>query len=549
MTNAEASTTTMESETEPQSPRPMLPIERGHPDYSALQVVNVEYEKLPSLQVVPDDTKEAVIDDDKYHDPDGSESPSSDAAKQVVISPEGPLPEVVEDSEPKSIPWYRNWRSKRFKGAVALSLVVIVAVVVGAVVGTSEARSSQSAAESSVRISACNNTVCPQILSAAVLVNTTSEDKKLFVFARGNGAIYFNWAQVADLSSTSGWPSESKWSALVGGGAQFISQPSAMAWNLGDRVSVAAVTDKTKMVQMTSFKLDPNGPNNFTVDGWQDLGGPVDSPLATCAINGTRGDFYAVGGRIFLHNMSHRNGTVDMWKHPQQMGNATWDGGDDLGFNQTAKPGVVCRQSEWVHDLVFYDEEGAVRHGMWAWKVPGDHWTPYVNLGGKFKGDPTVIAAGADRVDFFGVGEDKSMYHWTWTEAGNHTKLENLGGSFHSTASAMATGLSSPAEAAPEDVRIDVVALGTNDHVFHRVLRGTTWVSDWEDLGIEGNSAPTLVHYGDSSEGPERVGVFVVGYDNQVHQATWEVTDEPSWKDLKWTSMGGAMTTDYYRWT
>lgn len=548
---SEATTQTMDSESESQvqSPRPMLPIERCHSDYSALQVVTVEHEKLPSLQVVPEHYKEAVVDDDKYHDPDGSQSPSSDAAKEVAI-PEGPLPEVVPESEHSSTPWYRNRRSKRLLAAVILAVIIVVAIVLGAVLGTRSRNASQSGSDSlAARVSACNGTVCPQILTAAVLGLNTTEDKKLFVFARGNGGIYFNWAHVKDLSSTGGWPAASKWSALVGGGAQFISQPSAMAWNLGDRISVAAVTDNTNMVQMTRFTLDPTGQNNFTVDGWQDLGGPVDSPLATCAINGTRGDYYAFRGQEFLHNLSHRNGTVDMWKHPQQLGIAAWDGGDDVGSSQTAKPGVVCRQSEWVHDLVYYDANGAVRHGMWAWKVPGNHWTEYVNLGGKFKGDPTVIAVGADRVDFFGIGEDKAMYHWTWTEAGNHTELENLRGSFHSVASAVATGLTSaPAAAAPDDVRIDVVALGTNDRVHHRTMRGMKWVSEWEDLGVEGNSAPMLVHYGSSKEGPERVGLFVVGYDNQVHQATWAVTEDPSWKDLKWTSMGGAMTTDFYKW-
>ena len=54
---------TMNSDME--SPRPLLPIERNHSEYSVLQVVNAEYEKLPSLQVVPEqggDAPQVILD-------------------------------------------------------------------------------------------------------------------------------------------------------------------------------------------------------------------------------------------------------------------------------------------------------------------------------------------------------------------------------------------------------------------------------------------------------------------------------------------------------
>ncbi|KAK3317917.1 hypothetical protein B0H66DRAFT_555824 [Apodospora peruviana] len=536
---------------ESQSPRPLLPIERSQSDYSALQVVDAEHNHNPSPQVLYDDNApQVVFDDDKFHDG------SLDASSPEVVTSGEHLPEVVSmpggASGRPPVPW---WRRKRFLAAITVAIVIVV-VVLGAVLGTRKKSESSTA----LRASACNNTVCPQILSAAVLGPNTTDDRKLMVFARGDGAIYFNWAQIANLSDTGGWPADSRWSALVGG-ASFVSQPSAMSWNSGSRVSVATMVDGTgteSNVQMTKFTVDESGPNGFTVDGWKDLGGPVGSPLGTCAINGTRGDYYSVEntaeGAKFLHNLSHRNGTVDMWKHPDQLGVPQWDVGANFTFNQTAKPAVVCRPSYWVHDLVFYDDKSAVRHGMWAFHIPGNHWTEFTDLGGKFKGEPTVIAVGADRIDFFGIGEDAAMYHFTWTEADSHSALESLGGSFHSAASAVATGLiaSSTGNSTVNgtgSVRIDVVALGMNDHIFHRVMRGKRWVSDWEDLGVEGNSAPLVVHYGHgSSEQPERVGVFMVGYDGQVKQATWTVSvEQTSWKDLKWTSMGGAMTSDFFR--
>ena len=532
----------------------MLPIERSQSEYSVLQVVDVEHEKVPALQVVREqggdapqvvpeqggDAPQAVFDDDKYPGTDASNSGLE------LAPPDSSLPEVVPK---QTVPWYKNWRRKRFLAAIAFA--IIVAVVLGAVLGTRARDKSRSGSESDstpvLRESACKGTVCPQILSAAVLGLNTTNDRKLIVFARGDGAIYFNWANIANLSSSGGWPADSRWSALLGG--PFISQPTAISWHSGSRVSVAAMTDNSGQVQMTKFIVDEKGPGGFTVDGWKDLGGPVGSPLATCAINGTRADYYAVGGSEFLHNLSHRNGTVDMWKHPDQLGISAWDVGADLGLNQTAKPAVACRPSYFVHDLVFYDDKAAVRHGMWAWHLPGNHWTEFMDLGGKFQGEPLLIAVGAERVDFFGIGQDAAMYHFTW-EAGKHSALENLGGSFHSAASAVATvGPSSSGEGnSTTNVRIDVVALGTDDHIYHRVLRGTEWVLDWEDLGVIGNSAPMLVHYGGGSSGQaERVGVFVVGYDGQIQQATWTVSTEPSWKDLQWANMGGAMTSDFYR--
>lgn len=540
------------------SPRPMLPIERSQSEYSALQVVDAEHEKVPALQVVPEqggDAPQLVFDDDKFYDP----LTESNISSLEVAPPQGSLPEVVPTSEPgPPVPWYRNWRRKRLLAIIAITIAIIVAVVLGAVLSTrannnSQSKSGSGSGSTVSRESACNGTVCPQILSAAVLGLNTTNDRKLFVFARGDGAIYFNWAHVANLSSSGGWPADSRWSALLGG--PFVSQPTAISWHSGSRVSVAAMTDNNRQVQMTKFIVDEKGPGGFTVDGWKDLGGPVGSPLATCAINGTRADYYALDGTEFLHNLSHRNGTVDMWKHPDQLGIAAWDTGEDLKIvlNQTTRPAVACRPSYFVHDLAYYDDKAAVRHGMWAWHLPGDHWTEFTDLGGKFHGEPTLIAVGADRVDFFGIGQDAAMYHFIW-EGGNHSSLESLGGAFHSAASAVATGSGLVAPSSPggnntaaRNIRIDVVALGNDDLIYHRVLLGREWVSDWENLGVVGNSAPMLVHYGGgSSELTERVGLFVVAYDGQVKQATWTVSSEPSWKDLQWTSMGGAMTSDFY---
>jgi hypothetical protein len=128
------------------------------------------------------------------------------------------------------------------------------------------------------------------------------------------------------------------------------------------------------------------------------------------------------------------------------------------------------------------------------------------------------------------------MYHFTWTKDGGYTALEDAGGSFQSVPSVAVTGSGS---------RVDVVALGTNDRLQHRVLQGLKWASEWEDLDVFGNSAPLLVNITNTQ--PEKVGVFVVGFNGEVNQTTWSASSELSWRSLVWKGMGGNMTTEFYR--
>jgi len=69
--------------------------------------------------------------------------------------------------------------------------------------------------------------------------------------------------------------------------------------------------------------------------------------------------------------------------------------------------GVLCRSSLSVHDIVVYGEDGAVRYMQYSEPTA---WTPPTNRGGKFVGEPVVVKVNGERLDFFGIGEDKHMY-------------------------------------------------------------------------------------------------------------------------------------------
>ncbi|KAK1749871.1 hypothetical protein QBC47DRAFT_395167 [Echria macrotheca] len=541
---------TLEVVVEEGSPRPQLPIEHDPPGYSALQVVYAEQEKVTSAEarVCDDNSPQVFYDDNRpevFDNPDKFLAIEDAEGLEVGQSEGDVLPEAVVTT-PKPVPWYKDWKSRPFWVlAVIVVAVITVAVVVGAVVGIRNTSRSSRPGSSATRQSACAGTICPQILTASVLGLNTSADneKKVFIFARGDGALYFNWAQVDTITSDSGWPAGRTWQPLLGGGP-FISQPMAISWTAGARLTVAAVIiDESKnnqdFVAGNTFHVDANGLNGFSIDDWKPLGGPVGSSLISCTLNSTRADYYAVGGTKMLQNLSFRNGTPDMWKHPDQLGIDEWDLGYEFGYKVKTRPAVLCRPSFWVHDMITYDDKGAVRHAMWGFQI-NSSWSDLYNLGGNFTGEPTAVATGSDRLDFFGIGaNDSAMYHFTWTQTDNYTALQSLGGSFHSAASAVVTEQGSlPAS------RIDVVALGIDDHIHHRVMKGTEWVLDWEDLGVVGNSAPLVFNYG--SVAPERVGVFVVGYDGSVNHATWTVSSEPSWKNLTWKSMQGDMLTEFY---
>jgi hypothetical protein len=231
------------------------------------------------------------------------------------------------------------------------------------------------------------------------------------------------------------------------------------------------------------------------------------------------------------HNFLY-NATLDLfWSEGR---NVAWQGSAEFGtLVKGGRPGVVCRQKEYMHDVVVFGEpDGAVRHSTWS---QGSDWTQPVNRGGKFQGEPLVVGVGNERFDFFGVGEDKAMYHFVWTERGGYTVLENLGGSFVSVPSAAVTG----------GERLDVVALGSNGTLLHRVLQGLKWANEWEDLGVFASSAPLLVNFTMKSTAVEKVAMFVVGKGGEVNHTTWTASLDLSWKNLVWTSLGGNMTAKF----
>ena len=197
--------------------------------------------------------------------------------------------------------------------------------------------------------------------------------------------------------------------------------------------------------------------------------------------------------------------------------------------------GVVCRNSTTKYHLVVYTQgNGTVTHAMWSGNSTTGGWTYWNNRGGSFVGDPVLVAVGDERVDFFGIGVDFAMYHFTWSASVGYSSLDSLGGSFASIPSVLVSS---------DGGRIDAIVLGRDGRIKHRALKGSVWGPDWEDLGGFGNSAPVAV-YMDSV--PQHVALFVIGRNGDLTFTTWTVDDSVSWRGLEpWKSIGGNFSVNY----
>jgi len=553
---------------------------------------------LPVYNDGDETTKSPQVDYDKSAevfnvDQDTSKYPSS--GRRIPFVSDQQEQQDREDQYLQAIPpsqlhW---WRRPRYLIAIALvSVAIITGLVVGVVIGTGHMRGSQgtattAAADSSSSLPKTNtppgtgnnngssgsgnsSTILTPILTASVLGNNSATaTQELFLFAlHPDKSIQYISSPVSLLnSSTSTFGSGSEWPTLRGGwkslsssSLRFLNHPTSIRWASGNKLSVAAPCAPDGYVRAKTIIFDKDGVPQVGIgssrEEWEDLGGPVPATgrkLSTCALNGDeRADWYFISGSVVRQNVwdgnpnatstsdsnsSSTTGTQGggKWYHPGN-GDAKWHSTVDFGLSLLpgSRAGIVCRRDRWLHDLFVFAEDGSVRHASYNLETT---WTSPKNRGGNFKvpgggGEPVVTNVGSKRVDFFGVGgQDGAVWWFTWdSEQARYTDLVSLGGEFQSVPSVVVTGSS--------ELRVDVVGLGTNGRLWHRVMLGSRWVLDWEDLGVAGSSAPLVVNVGDS-----KVGAFVVGRDGHVDYAVWVVSSELSWKKLQWTSMGGNVAT------
>ncbi len=81
--------------------------------------------------------------------------------------------------------------------------------------------------------------------------------------------------------------------------------------------------------------------------------------------------------------------------------------------------------------------------------------------------------------------------------------------------------------------RLDVFGLGLNRGMFHKAWLGNTWQPNWEDLGGVFTGPPAVVAWG-----PNRLDIFGRSTDGAIYHKAW---DGNNWQPsrLDWEHLGG----------
>ncbi|KAL5322272.1 hypothetical protein ACEPPN_010244 [Leptodophora sp. 'Broadleaf-Isolate-01'] len=447
----------------------------------------------------------------------------------IEVVPDGG--KEVAAAESQSVEGSSTWRRRFWIVTAFIAAIIIVGIVVGCVVGlgvgkkTSKASLPPTAGSNTTATpvppakSVCRGKTCGQLF--------TSENwnNELYLFARGQDQAM--WARVHNGVSWVG-----AWSSL---GGQFQGQPNSVIWGLNTRINVIGVASSGATVLTKAYV------NGSWEDNWRSMNVTGGSVVSTCYVHWDDGDHADIvvpsngggGNESGSMMLSILRGEGDPLYYELPKSQREFASFNPLVGRTGSAVGFVCRKDDWAQDMVMYQQNNrSVAHMQW---VNGRGYTGWNERGGSFAGDPVLVQfPSLSRVDFLGTGKDRQIYHFSWSRASNYTALESIGGDFESVPAVVITNSS----------RLDLLAVGTDDMLKHRALVGSAWASEWEDLGVFANSAPHVVALGGST--PYRIGIFILGKENDVLFATWEVKDDLSWKGMsKFESIQGDMATTW----
>lgn len=407
----------------------------------------------------------------------------------------------------------------------------------------------------------CDGGLCPALLS------TTIHDGQLNVFARTSTNRLAVRTHDGDRWS-SGWTDLGE----VPGGqsaASIISQPASVAWEVDNddvrRLDVFVVSSDENRV-FGKHKIEAGG----RWAEWTDLG-----PGAGSAVQACRGR----DDRIYLWTTDQESGNVtqNFWvpsSNAKRQVNGDDDDEDedeededeseDLGSwlstttawetasnpaqgPSSSAPGVACRSSSILHDLIWYDRDEDLAWHQ-AYNDSSSSWGSRRSFEGDWVGDPTVLSYSSlsssssssssqtQRLDFFGVQSNDEVYTFSWSSTEGYGRMTSLGGSIVSSpASIIIPNVSSSSTR-------DVFALGSDGKLQHQHYDGTGWAREWEGLNITAWSAPSAVVFSDTA------WLFWLGRDGSL-MAGSVASDEGGreWADqLEVENLGGDLTLEYF---
>lgn len=407
--------------------------------------------------------------------------------------------------------------------------------------------------------------MCPSILTPTV------HDGQLNVFARTASHRLAVRTHDGDRWS-SGW---TDLGVVPGDGTSIVSQPAAIAWEVDDdetpRLDVFVVSSSENRV-FGKHKVENNG----QWSDWVDLG-----PGAGSAVQACRGG----DDRIYLWTMDDEsyNITQNFWvpgsnnearrklKLRQVDGD---DDDDDDGEDEeeeeesnsagswtttgsrwnaasspaqgpaASAPGIACRSSNILHDLVWYDRN-ADRLWHQSYNDSSSSWGSQRSFDGDWVGSPSIFSysslssgasSQAQRFDFFGIQSDDEVYTFSWSASDGYSDVRSLGGSIVSSPSS----IQFPSSTASTR---DVFALGSDGQLHHQHYDGTAWSRDWENLNITARSAPSAIVFDGAA------WLFWLGEEGSLMSGRMVGNDNPGaeWADqIEVEDLGGDLTLEYF---
>ncbi|HTD21109.1 MAG TPA: hypothetical protein VK738_00485 [Terriglobales bacterium] len=309
------------------------------------------------------------------------------------------------------------------------------------------------------------------------------------------------------------------WDASEGGdwedlgmanGHTFSSPPAVVAWD-ANRLDVFALNDGNNMMHKIW-------------DGqwreWEDLGGVFVSPPAAGSWGKDRLDVVALG--------------ADNGMRWNSWDGANWQGWTDQGGGPFNSPLAVVA-GPWGPgrlDVVVRNQNNQMYHAAEAKQFLGNiTWLDWQPLGGSqwggvFASPPAMVAWAANRLDMFALGINNQML-WKYWDGNNWQPSANgdwqdIGG--HNLGSP-------PVVTSWGSNRLDLFALGSDNHMYHKIYDGG-W-KEWEPLFGGFNSPPVAISWTS-----ERLDVFGLGADNAMYHKGWW---NGGWQ-VDWTSRGGVFT-------
>jgi hypothetical protein len=232
---------------------------------------------------------------------------------------------------------------------------------------------------------------------------------------------------------------------------------------------------------------------------WEFLGGTFSSPPAAVCWGNDRLDIFALG---IANDMFHK-----AWDGDWRPSKTDWH---RLPEGRFIGPPAAVSTGERQLDIFALSNYNSMEYNRYngnrGWDFTDWQFLGWPALGVKFLSPPAAAKRHTDWADVVAIGTDNSLYHKTFNVTQQIPKgWEDIGGTWRSTPAVVLGGYG----------RLDVFAIGTNNQMYHKFKEGGHWnpsTKGWDRLDGVWFSPPVVVSWGF-----HRLDVFAIGTNNSLY--------------------------------